>query len=151
MLITILILEVIHITFWGTILVLCEIVILWCFDILFDEWRNLNHYYKDWTEPEIIVVAFCDCQNITVMIWEGVRGCAGGRGERKREVERERECLCLCVWESMWECVNMSEENKFSESLAPNWFELIHQRSAVAKNRVFFFCGVSRKILKTWH
>jgi len=28
MLITILILEVIHITFWGTILVLCEIVIL---------------------------------------------------------------------------------------------------------------------------
>jgi len=42
-----------------------------------------------------------------------------------------------------------SEENNFSESLTPNWFELICWLKM--REARFVFGGVSRQILKTWH
>jgi len=46
-----------------------------------------------------------------------------------------------------------SEENNFSECLAPNQFELIHELKLheAQFQKTFFFGGVSREILETSH
>jgi len=61
-------------------------------------------------------------------------------------------CMCVCVCVRVCACVRVlvgSDENNFSESLAPNSFELINElklrKTRFQKTRDFFFAASAAK------